>query len=94
MLLFVFFYLSLTLVFFGGWFIGRRMVDIHDTDAYRLGRTAGHDDGYDKGYDEGYDEGREDGAAAGERLGRELQKAETLREVGAVEVPYTTGEEN
>lgn len=91
---FVFFYLSLSLEFFIGWFIGRRMMDIKDTDTYRLGYNAGHTQGRDAGYDDGYDEGREDGAAAGEALGRELQEAETLREVGAIEVPYTTGVEN
>lgn len=85
---FLFFYLSLSLVFSIGWLIGRRMMDIRDTDTYRLGYDAGHDDGRD----DGYDEGREDGAAAGERLGRELQEAETLRELGAIEVPYTTDE--
>lgn len=94
MLPFVFFYLALSLVFFIGWFIGRRMMDIRDTDTYRLGHHEGglalETDSYSDGYRDGY----RDGADDGEHLGRVSQEAETLREVGAIEVPYTTGVEN
>jgi hypothetical protein len=95
---FVFFYLSLSLLFFGGWYIGRRMLDVRDTDAYRLGQREGGDRRFNEGYADGFHAGSTDGFESGyeqgEIYGRSQQEAETLREVGAIEIPYTTDAEN
>lgn len=91
---FVLFYIGAGLFLLLGFYVGRRMQPLEDTDAYRFGYMAGRSDSYDAGLADGYQDGVAVGFKEGEQFGRERQEAETLREVGAVEVPFTTDAEN